>query len=153
MMLGRSSAPLGTSTRRLVARLLPLAALAGTVGAYGDNYANTGAAATTTRGDPMLTQVPEEPLAGGMGNRGEVLRVGDTVRRPVSDHSSTVSSLLEHLAVGAFRRRSRPVVMKTAGRSFAGSRGTFPSRLSGVVADGRCSGERREAPPPLPRGS
>jgi hypothetical protein len=49
MMLGRSSAPLGTSTRGLVARLLLLAALAATVAACGDNDANTGAAATTTR--------------------------------------------------------------------------------------------------------
>jgi hypothetical protein len=49
MMLGRSSAPLGTSTRGLVARLLLLAALAATVAACGDDDADTGAAATTTR--------------------------------------------------------------------------------------------------------
>jgi hypothetical protein len=46
--------------------------------------------------------MPEEPLAGGMGNRGEVLRVGDTVRRPVGDHSPAVSLLLEHLAADGF---------------------------------------------------
>jgi Phosphotransferase enzyme family len=43
-----------------------------------------------------------EPLAGGMGNRGEVLRVGDTVRRPVGDHAPTASLLFEHLAAEGF---------------------------------------------------
>jgi hypothetical protein len=37
-----------------------------------------------------------------MGNRGEVVRIGDTVRRPVGDHSAAVSLLLEHLAVEGF---------------------------------------------------
>jgi hypothetical protein len=37
-----------------------------------------------------------------MGNRGEVIRVGDTVRRPSSLHSPAVSSLLEHLAAEGF---------------------------------------------------
>jgi Ser/Thr protein kinase RdoA (MazF antagonist) len=37
-----------------------------------------------------------------MGNRGEVARVGDTVRRPVGDHSAAVSLLLEHLATDGF---------------------------------------------------
>jgi Phosphotransferase enzyme family len=46
--------------------------------------------------------MPEEPLAGGMGNRGEVLRVGDTVRRPLGNHSPAVSLLLEHLAAEDF---------------------------------------------------
>jgi Pectinacetylesterase len=49
MMLGRTSAPLGTSTRGRVGRLLLLAALAATVAACGDNDADTGAAVTTTR--------------------------------------------------------------------------------------------------------
>jgi Phosphotransferase enzyme family len=44
----------------------------------------------------------EEPLAGGMGNRGEVLRVAGTVRRPVGDHSPAVSLLLEHLVLAGF---------------------------------------------------
>jgi Phosphotransferase enzyme family len=46
--------------------------------------------------------MPEEPLAGGMGNRGEVARVGNTVRRPVGDHSPGLSLLLEHLAANGF---------------------------------------------------
>jgi Ser/Thr protein kinase RdoA (MazF antagonist) len=44
----------------------------------------------------------EKPLAGGMGNRGEVLRVSDTVRRPVSNHTSAVLLLLEHLVAKGF---------------------------------------------------
>jgi len=43
-----------------------------------------------------------EPLAGSMGSRGEVQRVGDTVRRPCGDHSHAVSLLLEHLAAAGF---------------------------------------------------
>jgi len=46
--------------------------------------------------------MPEESLAGGMGNRGEVRRIGDTVRRPVGDHSAAVSLLLEHLVAEGF---------------------------------------------------
>jgi hypothetical protein len=52
--------------------------------------------------DPILARMTKEPLAGGMGNRGEVLRVGDTVRRPVGDHSPAVSLLLEQLAAEGF---------------------------------------------------
>jgi Phosphotransferase enzyme family len=44
----------------------------------------------------------EEPLAGGMGSRGEVVRVGSTVRRPAGPHAAAVSRLLEHLAAEGF---------------------------------------------------
>jgi Ser/Thr protein kinase RdoA (MazF antagonist) len=44
----------------------------------------------------------ERPLAGGMGSRGEVVRVGGTVRRPLAEHSGAVFSLLNHLAVEGF---------------------------------------------------
>lgn len=37
-----------------------------------------------------------------MGNRGRVVRVGETVRRPAGDHSTAVSLLLEHLAAEGF---------------------------------------------------
>jgi Phosphotransferase enzyme family len=37
-----------------------------------------------------------------MGNRGEVQRVGDTVRRPAGENSAAVSLLLEHLAANDF---------------------------------------------------
>jgi hypothetical protein len=43
----------------------------------------------------------EEPLAGGFGNLGEVVRVGDTVRRPPRESTAAVRALLLHLeAVG-----------------------------------------------------
>lgn len=46
----------------------------------------------------------EEPavqLAGGMGSGGAIVRVGDTVRRPVRPHSASVAAFLGHLhAVG-----------------------------------------------------
>lgn len=43
----------------------------------------------------------EEPLAGGMGSDGLVVRVGDTVRRPARPHTAAVASFLRHLeAVG-----------------------------------------------------
>jgi Phosphotransferase enzyme family len=44
----------------------------------------------------------EDRLGGGMGNRGEVLRLGNTVRRPRSDHWAATSVLLEHLAAEGF---------------------------------------------------
>ena len=37
-----------------------------------------------------------------MGNRGDVVRVRDTVRRPVGDHTPAVSLLLQHLATEGF---------------------------------------------------
>ncbi len=36
-------------------------------------------------------------LAGGLANRGAVVRVGDTVRRPLRPGSSAVWALLDHL--------------------------------------------------------
>ena len=50
----------------------------------------------------MLARMVGEPLAGGMGNRGAVVRAGDTVSRPVGDHSAAVSVLLSHLAAAGF---------------------------------------------------
>jgi Ser/Thr protein kinase RdoA (MazF antagonist) len=41
-------------------------------------------------------------LAGGMGNRGAVVRVGDTIRRPADDQTPFVLLLLEHLAAKDF---------------------------------------------------
>src|SRR5262245_14886735 len=46
--------------------------------------------------------MPEKPLAGGMGSRHEVVRVGNTVRRPVGDHSLAAGLLLGHLAAEGF---------------------------------------------------
>ena len=43
----------------------------------------------------------ELPLPGGMANRGRVVRIGDTVRRPLRDTSPATHALLRHLeAVG-----------------------------------------------------
>ena len=39
----------------------------------------------------------EEPLPGGVANAGAVVRVGDTVRRPVAAHTPGVHALLSHL--------------------------------------------------------
>jgi hypothetical protein len=41
--------------------------------------------------------VNEEELAGGVANKGAVVRVGDTVRRPVGPNTSASSALLRHL--------------------------------------------------------
>lgn len=43
-----------------------------------------------------------EPLAGGMGNAGAVVRVGDTVRRPRGAHADANDLLLEGLCAAAF---------------------------------------------------
>jgi hypothetical protein len=42
-------------------------------------------------------RLDETPLAGGTANRGLVVRVGDTVRRPVQPHSAATHDLLGHL--------------------------------------------------------
>lgn len=44
----------------------------------------------------------EEPLAGGYDNRGEVVRIGDTVRRPHRESTLAVRALLLHLERGGF---------------------------------------------------
>lgn len=43
-----------------------------------------------------MTDVPQR-LPGGLGNGGQVVRVGDTVRRPAGPHSEAVAALLDHL--------------------------------------------------------
>ena len=42
-------------------------------------------------------RLDETPLPGGTANRGLVVRVGDTVRRPVQAHSAATHDLLAHL--------------------------------------------------------
>jgi hypothetical protein len=44
------------------------------------------------------TRDPEDPLWGGTANKGLVVRVGDTVRRPLRKHSGSTHALLQHLA-------------------------------------------------------
>lgn len=48
----------------------------------------------------------ERLLAGGTANRGLVVRVGDTVRRPLRPHSGAVHALLDHLGQVGFSARS-----------------------------------------------
>lgn len=56
----------------------------------------------------------EEPLAGGGVN--EVVRVGDTVRRPIGPWTPAVHRLLEHLAAAGFEGAPRAHGLDAAGR-------------------------------------
>lgn len=42
------------------------------------------------------------PLAGGTANRGRIIRVGNTVHRPLGEHSRAVHAYLNHLAAAGF---------------------------------------------------
>ncbi len=52
-----------------------------------------------------------EPLPGGLGNGGRVVRVGATVRRPHGAHSTAIFELLAHLERRAF---PAPLPVETA---------------------------------------
>jgi hypothetical protein len=58
----------------------------------------------------------EIALAGGMGSGGAVVRVGDTVRRPVRPHTDTVEAFLRHLADAGFTGAPRPLGRDEQGR-------------------------------------
>jgi Ser/Thr protein kinase RdoA (MazF antagonist) len=58
----------------------------------------------------------EHALAGGTMNAGGVVRVGDTVRRPVGAHSPAVHALLEHLERVGFEGAPRFLGMDERGR-------------------------------------
>jgi hypothetical protein len=58
----------------------------------------------------------EVPLAGGMGSGGAVVRVGDTVRRPVRPHSASVADFLRHLEAVGFEGAPRHLGTDAAGR-------------------------------------
>ncbi len=49
----------------------------------------------------------EEILAGGLGNEGRVVRIGNTVRRPVGPHTPAVHLLLAHLEQAGFHGAPR----------------------------------------------
>ena len=53
---------------------------------------------SSTRAEPPQEQL----LHGGTANRGRVVRIGDTVRRPVRSTSPATRALLEHLATVGF---------------------------------------------------
>ena len=48
-----------------------------------------------------------EVLVGGTANRGQVVRIGDTVRRPWRATSAATQALLDHLAEVGFRGAPR----------------------------------------------
>jgi Phosphotransferase enzyme family len=54
-------------------------------------------------GATVSSVVGFEQLAGGMGNGGRVVRIGDTVRRPVGAFETATSALLRELAASDFR--------------------------------------------------
>jgi hypothetical protein len=58
----------------------------------------------------------EEPLPGGFGNLGEVVRVGDTIRRPPRQSSGAVRALLVHLEAGGFEGVPRFLDVDDKGR-------------------------------------
>jgi hypothetical protein len=58
----------------------------------------------------------EEPLAGGVAHPGEVVRVGDTVRRPAGPHTSSIFALHQHLVDAGFDGVARPLGLDERGR-------------------------------------
>jgi hypothetical protein len=58
----------------------------------------------------------EERLPGGVGNGGLVVRVGDTVRRPVGPQTPAVQAFLAHLAIRGFAGAPRPLGYDEQGR-------------------------------------
>jgi hypothetical protein len=68
----------------------------------------------------MVTPSPgpadEIRLAGGMGSGGAVVRVGDTVRRPVRPWSATVAAFLRHLEAVGFAGAPRHLGLDDRGR-------------------------------------
>lgn len=59
---------------------------------------------------------PEVPLVGGTANRGEVVRKGDTVRRPHRPTSPATHALLHHLADVGFAGAPRALGLDEQGR-------------------------------------
>ena len=58
----------------------------------------------------------EHPLAGGMYDDGKVVRVGDTVRRPIRASSTAVQALLVHLERVGFNQAPRFLGLDEQGR-------------------------------------
>jgi hypothetical protein len=58
----------------------------------------------------------EQPLAGGMGSGGAVVRVGETVRRPWRPHTSAVAGFLRHLEAVGFDGAPRHLGVDEQGR-------------------------------------
>lgn len=62
------------------------------------------------------TDSEDAALAGGVGNGGAVVRVGDTVRRPVTRHSPFVRAVVTHLEAVGFERAPRYLGSDDEGR-------------------------------------
>ena len=58
----------------------------------------------------------EQTLVGGMGSGGAVVRLGDTVRRPVRAYSATVAAFLHHLEAAGFAGAPRHLGLDAQGR-------------------------------------
>jgi len=58
----------------------------------------------------------EEPMPGGVANAGQVVRVGDTVRRPAGPQSPAVQAFLAHLHARGFDGAPRPLGFDEQGR-------------------------------------
>lgn len=66
---------------------------------------------------PVPADPPEIPLPGGLGSGGAVVRVGNTVRRPVLPQTEAVEGFLAHLARVGFVGSPRPLGRDASGRS------------------------------------
>jgi hypothetical protein len=62
----------------------------------------------------------EVPLPGGVANRGRVMRIGDTVRRPLRATSPATHALLRHLAAVGFDGAPRLLGIDAHGREVLG---------------------------------
>jgi hypothetical protein len=63
-----------------------------------------------------MTDDVEIPLAGGMGSGGLVVRVGDTIRRPIVEQTAAVESFLRHLEAVGFDGAPRALGRDSTGR-------------------------------------
>ena len=70
----------------------------------------------------------EIPLEGGVAHPGEVVRVGDTVRRPAGEHTPSVHALLSYLRSVGFDVRPDDINLEPELRWKKGP-GVFGSRL------------------------
>ncbi len=66
--------------------------------------------------EPSPDVETELPLAGGMGSGGAVVRVGDTVRRPIRPQSEAVALFLRHLEAVGFEGAPRHLGADDRGR-------------------------------------
>jgi hypothetical protein len=75
----------------------------------------TGGAGLRSAGDE-----PGVPLLGGVANRGRVVRIGDTVRRPLRDTSRAIHALFRHLEDVGFAGAPRFLGIDAQGREVLG---------------------------------